>query len=346
MRDSEPILEITGLSVSIATDDGVARVIDYADLRIPRGTIVGVVGESGCGKSTLVRAILGILPRAGKIDAGTMRFDGHDLLGPDRDKMLRQIRGCDIGYIPQDPLLAMNPVFKIGTQLMEVFCSHQSKVPPSGPGVANGHEESRQRLIELLRLVQIPEPEAILDRYPHQISGGQRQRLLIASALMLNPSLVIADEPTTSLDVTTQLETLRLLKDLTQRFGLSMLFITHDFGVVAELCDYVTVMYAGQTVETAPTRMLIDNPQHPYARALLACHPERSRDLAGIPGIVPSPLAAPSGCRYRTRCPAATGPCATARPETILLPGQVAVACILYAPKSNGDAEVRSVARC
>lgn len=346
MRGSESILEINGLRVSIATDDGVARVIDYADLRIRSGTIVGVVGESGCGKSTLVRAILGILPRAGKIDAGTMRFDGHDLLGLDRDKILRQIRGRDIGFIPQDPLLAMNPVFKIGTQLMEVFRSHKSKAPRSGPDAADGPEDSRQRLIELLRLVQIPEPEAILDRYPHQISGGQRQRLLIAGALMLNPSLVIADEPTTSLDVTTQLETLRLLKELTRRFGLSMLFITHDFGVVAQLCDYVTVMYAGQTVESAPTRALLDNPQHPYTRALLACHPERSRDLAGIPGIVPSPLRAPSGCRYRTRCPAAMERCATARPETILLPGEAAVACVLYAPKSNVDAEVPSVAGC
>jgi oligopeptide/dipeptide ABC transporter ATP-binding protein len=341
---SDPILDISGLSLSITTDDGIARVIDNADLRIPRGKIVGVVGESGCGKSTLVRAILGILPRAAKIDAGSMRFDGRDLLGPDREKVLRQVRGTDIGFIPQDPLQALNPVFKIGTQLIEVLRSRPPAAGRANTAASDARRNPRERLIEMLRLVQIPEPEAILDRYPHQVSGGQRQRLLIASALMLNPSLVIADEPTTSLDVTTQREILRLLKDFTQRFGLSMLFITHDFGVVAQLCDRVTVMYAGQTVESATTRMLLDDPQHPYTRALLACHPARSSELVGIPGIVPSPLHAPSGCRYRTRCPAVMDRCAT-RPSVVALPGERSVACALYEPNPNSDTEVRSVAR-
>ena len=231
-----------------------------------------MVGESRCGKSTLIRAILGNLPSSTQIEAGSICFDGDDLLGPDREKVLQRVRGRAIGFVPQDPYLAFNPVFKIGTQLLEVLRSygrHQDKI-------GERRTANRARLFELLHLVQIPDPKAILERYPHQVSGGQRQRLLIAGALALNPSLVIADEPTTSLDVTTQREILRMLKDIARRLDISMLFVTHDFGVVAQLCDIVSVMYAGQTVETAPTRTLLTEPSHPYTRALLACHPERN----------------------------------------------------------------------
>lgn len=338
------ILEIQGLRLSISTDEGLARVIDHVDLEIPRGKIVGVVGESGCGKSTLVRAILGVLPRAARIEAGSIRFEGRSLVGPERETVLREIRGRSIGFIPQDPLLAFNPVFKIGTQLLELLRSHdpiegKSKFPLRRSKSAR-HKE---RLLELVRLAQVADPEAMLERYPHQISGGQRQRLLIASALILNPALVIADEPTTSLDVTTQREILRLLKDLADRLQISMLFITHDFGVVAQLCDIVSVMYAGQTVETGPTRNLLSAPQHPYTQALLACHPERSRDLTGIPGTVPSPLNPPRGCRYQTRCPSVTEQCRIARPVPIAVGDSSTVACTLFGPSiSRSRKEVGS----
>ena len=344
---TRPILEVSSLRLSIATDEGIARVLDNVDLRIARGEIVGLVGESGCGKSTLVRAILGILPRSARIEAGSIRFGGQELLGPNWEAVLRRVRGRAIGFVPQDPYLAFNPVFKIGTQLMEVLRSYGQRHDKESSEATGARRRgaNRARLIELLRLVQIPDPESLLERYPHQVSGGQRQRLLIAGALTLNPSLVIADEPTTSLDVTTQREILRMLKDVARRLGISMLFISHDFGVVAQLCNMVSVMYAGQTVETAPTRTLLTNPCHPYTRALLACHPERTRELIGIPGNVPSPLRPPSGCRFRTRCPEATERCAVERPPEVTVSSDSKVACTLYAsvpPKS--EVEVPSIA--
>jgi len=318
---SSSILAIHGLRLSIRTDDGLAKIIDHVDLEIPRGKIVGVVGESGCGKSTLVRAILGVLPKNARIEAGSIQFDGRNLLGRDRETLLQELRGRAIGFIPQDPLLSLNPVFTIGAQLLDLMRSHDSS-PERG--------SQRVRLLELIRLVQIADPEAVLNRYPHQVSGGQRQRLLIASALMLNPSLVIADEPTTSLDVTTQREILRLLKDLAERLHISMLFITHDFGVVAQLCNFVSVMYAGQTVEFGPTVDLLRQPKHPYTKALLACHPSRTRGFTGIPGTVPSPLNPPSGCRYQTRCEHVTDECRNARPAVTDLGNSSLVACTLF----------------
>jgi oligopeptide/dipeptide ABC transporter ATP-binding protein len=193
-----------------------------------------------------------------------------------------------------------------------------------------GRRSHRARLLELLRAVQIPDPELALDRYPHQFSGGQRQRLLIAGALACRPRLVIADEPTTALDVTTQREILRLLRRLVADFGVSMLFVTHDFGVVAQLCDEVTVMYAGQTVETGRTAEIIERPRHPYTQMLIACHPDRSRELAGIPGTVPSPLAPPPGCRFHPRCPSARPDCRGARPAAVVEPSGHTVNCVLH----------------
>jgi len=294
---------------------------------IPRGRIVGVVGESGCGKSTLVRAVLGILPRAARIDAGRIDFAGENLLSLSAGDMTRRIRGREIGFIPQDPFLALNPVFTVGTQLLEIMRWHGG-----GNGDGHGRRAYRGRLIELLRAVQLPDPEAALTRYPHEFSGGQRQRLLIAGALACRPKLVVADEPTSALDVTTQLQILRLLRDLVARFDLSMLFVTHDFGVVAQLCDDVMVMYAGQSVEAGPTAAIIDAPRHPYTQMLIACHPDRARDLAGIPGTVASPLAPPAGCRFHPRCPSARSDCAAARPGVAYPDARHAVRCVLYGP--------------
>ena len=290
-----PLLEVQNLRLSVRTDEGLAQILDHVGLKLQRGKVLGVVGESGCGKSTLALAILGITPKAATVESGRILLEGENLLDlSDRD-MTRRVRGRRIGFIPQDPYLALNPVFKIGSQLLAVLRWH------APPGLAS-ERDRRAHLVRLLRRVQIPEPEAALEGYPHQFSGGQRQRLMIAGALACSPALVIADEPTTALDVTTQLQILELLKTLTQEFGVGMLFVTHDFGVVAELCDAITVMYAGQTVEAGPTNAVLADPRHPYTRALLACHPDRSDTLTGIPGLVPSPLAPPPGCRFAPRC--------------------------------------------
>jgi oligopeptide/dipeptide ABC transporter ATP-binding protein len=317
---------VEGLRVSIPTDDGLAEVLDHVDLAIPRGGIAGVVGESGCGKSTLVRAVLGILPPAARVTGGRILYDGRDLLAMSQRDLTRTIRGTQIAFIPQDPYLALNPLFTVGTQLLEIMRWY------ARDGAGGDRRAHRARLVELLRAVQIPDPEAALDRYPHQFSGGQRQRLLIAGALLPRPRLVVADEPTSALDVTTQRQILRLLRDLTVQFGLSMLFVTHDFGVVAQLCDEVTVMYAGQSVEAGRTEEVLERPRHPYTQMLIACHPDRSRDLAGIPGAVPSPVAPPGGCRFHPRCPSAMEACAAARPETVVDDTGHAVNCLLHVP--------------
>ena len=306
---SASVLEIRNLRLSIRTDEGAAQILDRVELALPRGRILGVVGESGCGKSTLVRAILGILPKATTVESGEILFEGEDLLRLSERELARRVRGSRIGFIPQDPYLALNPVFKIGTQLLAVMRWHApvpADSPRSGAALMRRH---RDRLVDILRRVQIPEPEAVLERYPHQFSGGQRQRLMIAGALACSPRLIIADEPTTALDVTTQLQILKLLKSLAAEFDVSMLFVTHDLGVVAQLCDDITVMYAGQTVESGPSAAVLDKPKHPYTQALLSCHPERAKALIGIPGVVPSPLNPPPGCRFAPRCSSAIEYC-------------------------------------
>ena len=276
-----PALDVRGLKISIRTDEGIARVLDDVGADLENGRIVGVVGELGCGKSTLIRAIMGILPKGARIDAGEIWFEGENLLAFSEKELNERVRASRIGFIPQDPLLALNPVFKVGTQLLEAMRWQR----PAAPG-----EIHIARLVMLLGRMQVPDPATALERYPHQFSGGQRQRLLIAAALACAPQLVIADEPTTALDVTTQHQILLLLRELVAEFGISLLFVTHDFGVVAELCDDLCVIYAGQTVEAGTVRSILEAPAHPYTRALLACHPDRATSFVGIPGLVPSPL--------------------------------------------------------
>jgi oligopeptide/dipeptide ABC transporter ATP-binding protein len=319
--DAGPILEVRDLRLSIRSDEGAACVLDHIDFALAPGRILGIVGESGCGKSTIVRAVLGILPQGARVEAGEIRFAGNDLLALGEGELNRHIRGSRIGFVPQDPYLALNPVFKIGAQLLEIMRWHA----PRG-----GKAEHRARLLSLFRRVQLPDPEAALDRHPHQFSGGQRQRLLIAAALACSPALVVADEPTTALDVTTQRQVLDLLRDLVREFGLSMLFVTHDLGVVAELCDDICVIYAGQSVETGPTRRVLASPQHPYTRALLACHPDRADTFVGIPGAVPSPLSAPAGCRFAPRCTEARPICSRRSPHLTSLDDGRRADCVLY----------------
>jgi oligopeptide/dipeptide ABC transporter ATP-binding protein len=317
-RQITPRLDIRDLSVTVQTDEGEAKILDRASLTLMPGSIHGLVGESGCGKSTLMRTILGILPQRGRASRGEILLDGRDLLKLPTAELHGEIRGGQIGFIPQDPYQAFNPVFKVGSQLLET-----TRGKPVAQGDAN--------IKSLLRSVQLPDPEHALDRYPHQFSGGQRQRLLIAAALVSSPLVVLADEPTTALDVTTQAQILKLLRGLAEERGLSMLFVTHDFGVVAQLCDTVTVMYAGQTVESGPVAQILAAPLHPYTKMLLACHPDRGTALAGIPGSVSSPLRPPSGCRFHPRCPSARPECSTGLPPVMEQGDQHSVRCVLHA---------------
>ncbi len=329
MKD-EPVLSVRDLRISVKTDEGRAEILDHVNIDVAPGKIVGVAGESGCGKSTLVRATLGILPEQTRIDRGQILFNGEDLLTLPASEMQRRIRGRSIGFIPQDPYLALNPVFKVGDQLLEILRWHG--LPDEEPQTrysAALRTRHRQHLIDLLGAVQVPDRADALERFPHQFSGGQRQRVLIAGAMACQPQLILADEPTTALDVTTQLQILKLLKELADRFDVAMLFVTHDFGVIAQLCDSVSVMYAGQSVECGATRAIIDEPLHPYTRMLMRCHPDRSSDLEGIPGQVPSPLAAPPGCRFHPRCPHAVPECERTRPAVVGKAGHD-VACILH----------------
>jgi peptide/nickel transport system ATP-binding protein len=307
-----PVLSVENLAVHIRTDAGVARILDDVTLAVPRGGSLGVVGESGCGKSTLLRAILGILPRGAEVPRGAVLFEDRDILG-DRAASARG----RIGFIPQDPYLSLNPVFRAGDQFLETMRRH-------APGPRREHKD---KLVELFRTVQLPDPGAALEKYPHQFSGGQRQRLLIAAALACEPSLVVADEPTTALDVTTQREILGVLRQLAAARGLSLLFVTHDFGVLAAVCDHVAVLYAGRVAEVGPTRAVLDDPRHPYTRMLLACHPDRAVDLLGIPGTVPAATAQPPGCRFHPRCPAVQPDCIGTPPPLLPLPAARAVAC-------------------
>lgn len=268
------VLEVRDLSVDIRSDAGTTHILKGVDFTIGHGEIVGVVGESGCGKTTLVKTVLGILP-ANSSARGDVMFEGRSLLGLSDAELNRSVRGKRIGFVPQDPFLALNPVFTIADQLLEVMRWHT----PGSPG------DHRRQLVNMFGRVRIANPGEALERYPHQFSGGQRQRLLIAVALACRPSLLIADEPTTALDVTTQSDILDLLRELVTDIGISMLFVTHDFGVVAQLCDRVCVMWRGRSVEIGSTEQVLSEPSHPYTRALIACHPDRADGFTTIDEI-------------------------------------------------------------
>jgi peptide/nickel transport system ATP-binding protein len=288
------MLDIQGLKTHFYTEDGVVKAVDGVDLYVRRGETLGVVGESGCGKSVTSLSIMRLISQPGKIIEGKIVFDGTNLLDlPERE--MTKIRGNRISMIFQQPTSCLNPVFKIGDQVAEVLNIHQDL----------GRDAGWKRAIELLRMVGIPEPEKRANAYPHEISGGQAQRVMIAMALACAPELLIADEPTTALDVTIQAQILDLMRDMRDKTGTSIVLITHDLGVVAEMCERVVVMYAGQVVEQADVRTLFANPLHPYTQGLIGSIPilGQVRDrLDVIPGTVPNLLNPPPGCRFEPRC--------------------------------------------
>ncbi|RLI45760.1 peptide ABC transporter ATP-binding protein [Candidatus Bathyarchaeota archaeon] len=292
---SSPLLSIRGLKTYFFTEDGVVRAVDYIDLDVNRSEIVGLVGESGCGKSTVALSILRLIPYPGKIVSGEIIFDGINLLTLNEDEM-RKIRGGRISIIFQNPQTSLNPVFKIGYQIAEAVKLHQK---------ISKNEEIRERVINILEKVGFSDPERQFELFPHELSGGMQQRVMIAMALSCRPDLLIADEPTTSLDVTIQAQILELMKNLQKEFKSSILLITHNMGVVAELCDKVAVMYAGKIVEYGDIIAVFKNPLHPYTKALLQSVPRidvEEQKLEGIPGTVPSLINPPSGCRFHPRC--------------------------------------------
>ena len=314
------VLAIKDLNVTFSTEGGRLHALKDVSFDVPERRIVGVVGESGCGKSTLINAILGLLADNGSIDAGSITFEGEDLtrLGPAR---MQELRGQRISTVFQDPMGALNPVLSVGRQMRNI--QYRSGRPRS---------EKDARSEAMLRQVRIPDAQAALARYPHEFSGGMRQRVAIAMALMMKPALLIADEPTTALDATLEVATIELLRELQQDIACSVLFISHHLGVIAELCDDVVVMYAGEVVERGTTRQVFHTPRHPYARRLLECDPARqsgrTRHLPTIPGEIPDLRQRPPGCVFATRCDQRVDACDKVPPDVAVEKGHVA-RCVL-----------------
>ncbi len=327
---AEPLLKVEDLVTAFHTDEGVVRAVDGVSFELPDGGTLGVVGESGCGKSVTSLSVMRLLPEpAGVIERGRIVFDGQDLARlPERE--MRALRGNRISMIFQEPMTSLNPVHRVGAQIGEAVRLHRKA----------SRAEARERAVQMLDLVGIPAPKQRVDAYPHELSGGMRQRVVIALALACEPRLLIADEPTTALDVTIQAQILELLVKLRREMGMSMLFITHDLGVVAEVTDEVMVMYAGKVVERAPKRALFDEPQHPYTRGLMASVPgsrlgpalghglDAKRRLPTIPGVVPDLRQLPRGCRFQERCAEVRSECHEAEPPLVERDGRH-VACFV-----------------
>jgi oligopeptide/dipeptide ABC transporter ATP-binding protein len=328
------LLKIENLATYFYTDDGVAKAVDGVSLSIAPGETLGLVGESGCGKSVTALSIMRLISHPGRITGGSILFNGRDLTKLSENEM-RKIRGNEIAMIFQEPMTSLNPVYTVGDQIAEAIVLHRGK----------SRAEAKAMAVELLRKVGIPLPERRVNEYPHQMSGGMRQRVMIAMALSCNPKLLIADEPTTALDVTIQAQILELMKELRDDFGMAILIITHDLGVVAEMADRVAVMYAGRVVEEAPVRDIFRRPLHPYTEGLLRSIPrldqERGR-LHVIQGVVPSLLHMPEGCRFAPRCPYAEERCRQTEPELLPAEDQRLVRCLIPPAERRSREEVAS----
>jgi peptide/nickel transport system ATP-binding protein len=338
--NDDVLLEIKDLKISFPLDEGTVRAVEGANLTIRRGEVLGVVGESGCGKTVTAQAVLRIIPQPGRIDSGQILFrptttstavgDNGTIdiakLSP-TGRQIRQIRGKDIAMIFQEPMSSFSPVHTVGSQVMEAILLHQNV----------SRQAARQQAIELLRLVGIPGAEQRIDNFPHQFSGGMRQRAMIAMALSCNPALLIADEPTTALDVTIQAQILDLIRGLQQRIGMAVMFITHNLGVIAQIADSIAIMYLGQVVEYGPVREILRNPKHPYTADLLRAVPRLGKTmgqkLVAIEGNIPSPFRRPSGCPFHPRCSRfMAGRCEAAMPAITPVAAEHMVRCFLYEP--------------
>lgn len=294
-ENHQPLLRVENLSTSFHTDDGIIPAVEDVNFEVGQGETLGIVGESGCGKSITSLSIMRLLPYAGRIPHGRILFNGEDLLKKSTSEM-RKIRGNEISMIFQEPMTSLNPVYPIGEQIAEAVRLHQGLK----------RQEAMAKALEIIKMVGIPLPERRINEYPHQLSGGMRQRVMIAMALSCKPKLLIADEPTTALDVTIQAQILQLMDDMKQKLGMSIIFITHNLGVIAEMARRIIVMYAGRIVEESPTELFFRNPLHPYSEGLMLSMPYLVKDeqaLHVIPGNVPSFLNMPSGCRFHPRCP-------------------------------------------
>ena len=320
MSEHTPLLSVKNLEVEFSTERGIIRAIENVSFDVMPGETVGLVGESGCGKSVTSLAILGLIPAPpGRITGGSIQLNGRELVGLPESEY-RRIRGSEISMIFQEPMTALNPVFRISNQMIDVLVRHQNLT----------RKQARARAVEMLALVDIPSPAKRIDEYPHEMSGGMRQRVMIAMALSCNPKLLLADEPTTALDVTTQAQVMEQIVKLQEELGTAVVLVTHDLGVVAETCNRAVVMYAGSIAEEAPIENLFHHPRHPYAEGLLKSIPRiRERKLAElptIPGSVPDLLCLPQGCRFVDRCYKADDLCHASEPE-LIWQGDQAVAC-------------------
>ncbi len=343
-KEDDVILKIDDLVTYFYTEEGIVHAVEGVSFEIYEGEVLGLVGETGCGKSVTALSILQLIQSPGKIIGGSIKFEGEDLLQKSISEILTY-RGAKITMIFQDPLNSLNPVFTVAKQISEVYLLHKRKellVEASKYKDKSIHSVAREWSEQLLKDLNIPSPENVLDRYPHELSGGMRQRIQIAMGIAGSPQLLIADEPTTALDVTVQNQILKLMKDLKKKYNTSILFITHDLGIISKMCDRVAVMYSGSIVEYGKTKTLFTKPFHPYTEGLLAAIPieGQEKDLLTIPGMVPNLIYPPSGCRFHPRCPNRFQPCDSVIPKTLEVEPNYFVACHLYDPQYNLVKEV------
>lgn len=324
MDERKIVLQVNDLQTTFFTDSGEIPAVDHIDFHVKEGEILAIVGESGCGKSVTSLSIMGLVPHPpGKIVGGEILFDNKDLIKMS-ERQMRSIRGNDIAMIFQEPMTSLNPLFTIGNQMTEAIRIHEKDW---------SKKQVTERAIEMLKLVGLPRASDLMKDYPHQLSGGMRQRVMIAMALVCDPKVLIADEPTTALDVTIQAQILKLVRDLNSRLKTAVLLITHDLGVVAETCERVIVMYAGQIIEEAPVKTIFKDPQHPYTKGLIQSVPDmryKKERLFSIPGNVPKPGSVQQGCRFAARCESAFDRCKKENPELYETSGVHSTRCFLY----------------